>query len=111
MDARTNAVELAGSSSLFINTNQPARVKNARGMRVQVEAGAVWITQHGCNDDIYLTTGDSYFLEYQGLTLISSVKGAFALVTLQPSARAKPTLAERFFKLYAPTWGLSGAVK
>jgi hypothetical protein len=109
MDARTNVAELNGSSSVYINTNQPARIKNARGMRVQVEAGAVWITQEGYRDDIYLTAGDSYFLEYQGLTLISSMKGPFALVTLLPSPRAKPTLAERFFRAYAPTWGLRGA--
>jgi hypothetical protein len=109
MDARTNIMELTGSSSLFINANQPARIKNARGMRVQVEAGAVWITEEGCSGDICLTAGDSYVLEDAGLALISSVKGPFALVSVQPSRRARPTLAEGFIRLYAPMWGLSGA--
>ncbi len=108
MDARTNVIELTGSSSLFINTNQPARIKNARGMRVQVEVGAVWITEEGCKGDICLTAGDSYVLEDAGLILISSMKGAFALVSVQPARRARPSLAERFFRAYAPTWGLTG---
>jgi len=101
MDACKNIVELTALSSLYINPRQPARIKNARGLRLRVEAGSIWVTQHGCFDDIYVRAGDSYCIERDGLTLISAVNAPFALVTLDPSIPLRPSLSERWWTLWA----------
>jgi hypothetical protein len=75
-------------------------------MRLRVEAGTVWITEGGSLDDVFLTAGESYSIQRDGITLISTIKVPFAMVTIEPAMRVAPTMAERFSEfwagLYAP---------
>jgi DUF2917 family protein len=106
MDAYRKVAEFAELSSIAITAKKIARIENGRGMRLSVETGAVWITEHGKPDDVYLPAGESYCLTQNGLTVVAAVNAPFALVTMEPPMAVKPTLAERFRKswerLYAP---------
>ena len=76
--------------NLGITKNKVTRIENGRGLRLSVEAGAVWITQERSQDDICLSAGESCCIERDGMTLVSTLKVPFALVTLEPSM---PTVA------------------
>ena len=106
MDAYRNFVEFAQLSSIGITSRKVARIKDGRGMRLRVETGSVWITEHRSQDDACLRAGESYCIKHNGLTLIQTLKASFALITIEPTILVAPTLAERFWKfwagLYAP---------
>lgn len=106
MDAYRNYVEFAELASIGISPNNTARIHDGRGMRLHVETGSVWITEHGSEDDICLNAGESYCIKHNGLALISTLKRRFALVTIEPSVPVAPTTRERFWAfwagLYAP---------
>jgi hypothetical protein len=48
------------------------RIENARNMRLRVESGAVWITQESDTRDVMLGRGESFRLDRDGVTLIST---------------------------------------
>ena len=106
MDAYRNLAEFAALSSIAVTTKKLGRITDGRGMRLYVETGAVWITEHGKPEDVYLAAGESYCLTQDGLTLVAAVNAPFALITIEPPMPIPPTLAERFWKfwerLYAP---------
>jgi hypothetical protein len=106
MDAYRNFVEFAELSSIGITSRKVARIKDGRGMRLRVETGSVWITEHRSQDDACLSAGESYCIQHNGMTLISALKAPFALVTIEPAIPVTPTMGERFWKfwagLYAP---------
>jgi DUF2917 family protein len=106
MDAYRNLVEFAALSSIAVTQKKLGRITDGRGMRLYVETGAVWITEHGKPDDVYLPAGESYCLTQNGLTVVAAVNAPFALITIEPPMAIKPTLGERFWKfwaaLYAP---------
>ncbi len=106
MDAYRSVAEFAELTSIGITPKKVVRIKDGRGMRLRVEAGAVWITEGGSLDDVFLTAGESYSIQRDGITLISTIKVPFAMVTIEPAMRVAPTIAERFSEfwagLYAP---------
>ena len=106
MDAYRNLTEFAALSSIAVTPKKLGRITDGRGMRLCVETGAVWITEHGKPDDVYLPAGESYCLTQNGLTVVAAVNAPFALITIEPPMPIKPTLGERFWKfwerLYAP---------
>jgi hypothetical protein len=101
MEANRDIVELTALSGICVGARQPARIKNGRGLELRVEVGSIWITQEHCTEDVYVRAGDSYCIERDGLTLVSAVKGTFAMVALDPSIPVTPTLAERLWDLWA----------
>jgi hypothetical protein len=61
-----------------------------------VQYGTVWITQHGSIDDVCLKAGESFRIDRDGLTLVSSCgPTSFALVALEPPSRITRSLAAR----------------
>jgi hypothetical protein len=106
MDAYRNVVECAVLTSIGITSKKVARINDGRGMRLRVETGSVWITEHRNEDDVCLNAGESYCIKGDGMTLISALRVPFAMVTIEPAIPVAPTMAERFWKfwegLYAP---------
>lgn len=106
MDAYRNAVEFTQISSIGITPPKHARIVNGRGMQLRVETGNVWITQDGCPEDVCLRPGESYCIEYDGLTVVAVIHAPFALVSIEPAISTVPTRAARFWKfwerLYVP---------
>lgn len=100
MDAYRETAQLAELKSLGITRGSIARIENARGMRLHVEHGAVWLTQDGSNDDVYLRAGESFTVQNDGKTVISTVKSPLALVTME-AAPAKPAFGDRFWNWWA----------
>lgn len=105
MDANNNlspnVSDYAGLASIGLTRGKFARLENARGTKLRVETGTVWITHHHCTDDVILKAGDTYRIAKDGLTLVTNLKGTFALVTLEPVISLPPTLGERFWKFWA----------
>jgi hypothetical protein len=101
MDAYRNVVELAELTSIGITPKKIARINDGGGMRLHVETGSIWITQERCQDDVFLKAGDSYCIEKNGTTLISTLRAPFALVTIEPAIPVAPTMAERFWNFWA----------
>ena len=109
MDAYRNVVEFAELTSIGITPKKVARIKDAGGMRLRVESGSVWITQDRCLDDVCLNAGESYCIGHNGLTVISALQCPFALVSIEPSVPAAPSMAERFWNFCAAMWRLRPA--
>jgi hypothetical protein len=106
MDAYRNVVEFTELTSIGITPKKMARLKDGHGMRLRVETGSVWVTEERSNDDVCLKAGESYCIKHNGMTLISTLRVPFALVTIEPSIPVAPTMGERFWNfwagLYAP---------
>jgi hypothetical protein len=85
-------------SSIGLNHGAVARLRDARGMRLRVETGSVWITQQPSEDDVVVHTGEAFRIERDGTTEISALGQRFALVTIEPAIPAAPpkrSFAER----------------
>lgn len=54
----------------------PLRLRGARGQRVRVDAGCVWITVEGLADDVFLHAGEMFRIPGDGLTLIEALGSA-----------------------------------
>lgn len=79
-DPLTKITEL---SSLGLYCGAVARLENARGMRLRIETGSVWVTHERCADDVLLQAGETYAIERDGDAVISSLGRRFALVTVE----------------------------
>ena len=101
MDAYRGSTQHTELKSIGIMRGTVARIENACGMRLHVEHGAVWLTQEGSNDDVYLRAGESFTVENDGKTVITTLKSPLSLVTIEPAAAAKPAFAERFWSWWA----------
>lgn len=106
MDAHRNIVRFEALGSIALTPKQMGRIENGRGTRLRVETGTVWVTHDRCLDDVILGPGESYCIPRDGVTLISTLRVPFALVSIEPAIPVAPTLAERFWgfweSLYAP---------
>lgn len=91
MDIRHDQLtRITGLSSLGLYRGAPARLENARGLRLHVETGSVWVTHESCADDVLLHAGDTYAIERDGATVVSSLGRRFALVAVESPALVKP---------------------
>jgi hypothetical protein len=106
MDAYKNLAEFTELTSIGITPKKLGRITNGRGTRIRVETGTVWVTHERCDEDVVLGPGESYCIKRDGITLISTLRVPFALVSIEPTIPVTPTLGERFWKfwagLYAP---------
>jgi hypothetical protein len=71
--------------SIGIAANEVARIDNGRGLRLRVEYGALWVTQARSVDDVCLRSGESFCIERNGCTLLSTLGTPFTLVTIEPA--------------------------
>ena len=98
MDAYRNAAELVDLTSLGLSGRRIVRLENARGRRLRVESGEVWITQERSSVDAIVKAGESFTISRPGTTLVSALK-PLALVSIEPPA--KRPLRERLEALWA----------
>jgi hypothetical protein len=75
MDAYKGFVEFTELTSIGITREETGRIKNGRGAYIHVKKGTVWITHDGCDKDVVLGPGASYYIKRDGLTLISPLQG------------------------------------
>lgn len=87
--------KLAELTSIGLSRGIPARLENACGLRLHVETGAVWVTHERCANDAVVQAGETYAIDYDGATIVSSLGQRFALVTIESPAPAKPSFIER----------------
>lgn len=59
-----------------IAENVPVRVHEGQGLRLLCLKGRVWITQENDARDIFLAAGESFAVDYPGLTLIGALGDA-----------------------------------
>lgn len=103
MDIKGNFGDFSELSSIGVTRGGVARIENGRGTVLRVETGSVWVTQEDSRKDVLLQAGESFCIERDGLTLLSTCGGVpFALVAIEPSISVTPTLAERFRTFWAP---------
>jgi hypothetical protein len=104
MDAHRSVTEYTEKASIWISRGSMARIQNGRGVLLCVQRGAVWITQTGSIDDVYLDAGESFRIDRDGLTLVSTCRAPLALVRLEPSIAITPALAERMAARFRSFW-------
>jgi hypothetical protein len=103
-----NLADYAELSSIGITRNKVARIENGRGLRLRVEYGSLWVTQARSTEDVCMKAGESFCIERNGNTLLSTLGTPFALVTIEPAIPVSRTLAERFWGFWAgPNFGES----
>jgi len=49
------------------------RIEHARGVRVCVQSGLVWITEEARNDDVWLRAGEQASLTGEGLAVLEAI--------------------------------------
>jgi Protein of unknown function (DUF2917) len=49
------------------------RIEHARGVRVCVQSGALWITEEARNDDVWLRAGEDTSLTGDGLAVLEAI--------------------------------------
>jgi hypothetical protein len=85
-----------GTVGFWISGDEVARIEACRGILLSVQYGTVWITQAGSIKDVFVSAGESFLLDGSGSTLVSlGGSEATAALTLAPSVRMAPTLAQR----------------
>lgn len=82
--------------SIGIAGNEVARIENGRGLRLRVKYGSLWVTQARSTEDVCMKSGESFRIERNGCTLLSTLGAPFALVTIEPAIPLRRALAERF---------------
>lgn len=72
---------------LRLLSNQPLRLRNARGLVIACKAGIVWITVGGQIDDIFLKPGERYVIASKNLTLVEAI--GVAEINIQPATQRR----------------------
>ena len=96
----------AAPARIEIGSGDAACIEDGRGLRITVERGAVWVTQHGSAEDICLATGESFRIACDGLTVATPIgREPGAVVSLEPTTREQATggaLRALWQALFAP---------
>jgi hypothetical protein len=89
-------------SSIGLQRGAVARLQDARGMRLRVETGTVWITHERRRDDVMVQAGETYCIEHDGTTVVSALGRRFALVSIEPPRPVppSPTFLERLDRFW-----------
>jgi hypothetical protein len=86
----------AAASSITIACNSVACLQDARGLKLQVESGCVWITESGSIGDVVLDAGESFTITRDGITVVSACRPQpYARVHIQGSHGTAPAWGER----------------
>jgi len=107
MDTFKASAEFSALTNLGITRGGLAGINNGCGVLVRVEHGKVWLTRPGETTDVCLEAGESFRIDRDGLTLISTLgRAPFALVTLDPPVTVAPAAAKRGAGIFWRLWGL-----
>lgn len=77
-------------------TQQRHQNQTVRADRIVVESGALWLTQSGCADDVFLVAGESYSSHGEGRIVIEALcdNTRTCLQLNHRSARRKPGIPD-----------------
>ena len=80
-----------------LDAGQTLTLAPARGQRLRVIAGRLWVTQSGRPDDHFLSAGHSLTLDSRGRVVAQAEGGCVARYVLEPATVAvlRPPAAER----------------
>ncbi len=94
--------KLSELSSIGLQRGTVARLHDARGMRLHVETGTVWITHERSRDDVLVQAGETFCIEQDGTTVVSALGRRFALVSVEPPRPVppSPTYLERLDRFW-----------
>lgn len=84
-----------GAGELCLVKNHPLRLVGARGLLITCTAGIVWITQDGEADDIFLSLGEQYSLQRDGLVLVESIEHGTIRIAQLPATSPLNALVSR----------------
>lgn len=59
--------------TLLLGAGSMLQLRDGNGVRIEVVEGQAWITQEGDVRDLVLTTGGSYRIDRDGLTLVQAL--------------------------------------
>jgi hypothetical protein len=105
MDACRSATQYTKKAGIWISRGNMARIRDGRGMLLRVQHGAVWLTQTGSTDDVYLDAGESFRIDRDGLTLVSPCgRAPLALIRLEGSIAVTRVLAQRMATRFWSFW-------
>jgi hypothetical protein len=80
-------------------------IEDGRGMRLQVAAGKVWLTQHGDERDVVLGPGECFVIDRAGRTLVQALDAAE--LRLDADCSAPPSIHARWPHPLSQLKGLS----
>ena len=64
---------MRSNTEYTLKDNQPTRLSNAAGRRIECLSGMAWITAQGEYADVTLRAGEFYTIPNQGLLLVEAV--------------------------------------
>ena len=76
---------------VVLHVGRVARLTRARGVRVAVDAGRLWVTVAGVRDDVFLGPGDAATFGHEGTLVVESDGDAPAVFRLERAAPARAT--------------------
>lgn len=86
------------SRKISLRADQPIRLSDALGKRIQCLQGIVWITSTGMSEDIFLRPGESHQIDRKGLNLIESIAGEGILLLHE---KGQPSILKQWLSLAA----------
>jgi hypothetical protein len=96
MDTTRNLTRDSSASIITITCNRLACLQDARGLRLRVESGRVWITESGSSADVCLDAGESFTVTRDGLTVVTACRPQpFARICIEGSRTTAPALGAR----------------
>ena len=96
MDTTQCLARVSSASLITIACNRLACLEDARGLRLRVESGRVWITESGSLADVCLDAGESFTVTRDGLTVVTACRPQpFARIWIEGSRTTAPALAAR----------------
>lgn len=101
MDAMREFTPQGGSTDTYgLTGDYVLKIERARGARVRVEMGAVWLTEERDPADICLCAGQSYCLERGGTALAVALRSTpLAIVRIERPVTRR--FAERLWEFWA----------
>ena len=81
----------AAALVVVLHDGRVARLTRARGVRVAVDAGRLWVTVAGVRDDVFLGPGDAATFGHAGTLVVESDGDAPAVFRLERTAPARAT--------------------
>ncbi len=83
-------------------------VEDAMGTRIDCLRGRIWITEHGCTDDIVLEAGQSYEISRGGVAVVQALREALVALRAPAVLQAGVGLGARVERLWSP-WAARAA--
>jgi hypothetical protein len=78
------------------------RIEDGAGTRVDVQSGAVWITEEGDQRDYFIAAGGQFTVASERVTLVSAIGGSNLRLAAPPKRGLLARLADLWAELFMP---------